>query len=106
MATIPPAAISRQSRLRGFLRQRPAQVPLVTTQEDLFLEQPEFTPILPLAHQPPPSSPEAYQADIAAHVLGPLELSVAGERVSRWSSLKARAVFQYLLIHQDRPIRR
>ena len=38
--------------------------------------------------------------------LGPLELSVAGLRVLRWNSLKARAVFQYLLIHQDRPIRR
>jgi SARP family transcriptional regulator, regulator of embCAB operon len=45
-------------------------------------------------------------ADIAALVLGPLELSVAGWRVLRWDSLKARAVFQYLLIHQGRPVRR
>jgi DNA-binding SARP family transcriptional activator len=45
-------------------------------------------------------------ADVAALVLGPLEVSVAGGRVLRWSSLKARAVFQYLLIHQDRPVRR
>jgi DNA-binding SARP family transcriptional activator len=45
-------------------------------------------------------------ADIAARVLGPLELSVAGVRVLRWSSLKARAVFQYLLLHHGRPVRR
>ena len=51
-------------------------------------------------------APAAPAADVAALVLGPLELSVAGRRVPRWNSLKARAVFQYLLIHQDRPIRR
>lgn len=45
-------------------------------------------------------------ADIEVHVLGPLELSVAGARVRRWTSLKARAVFQYLLMHQGRPVRR
>ena len=53
--------------------------------------------------QHPPDTPAA---DVAALVLGPLELSVAGRRVLRWNSLKARSVFQYLLIHQDRPIRR
>ena len=45
-------------------------------------------------------------ADIAAWTLGPLEVYVAGQRVPRWNSLKAKAVFQYLLIHQHRPIRR
>jgi len=54
----------------------------------------------------PPHTPATPGADVAALVLGPLELSVAGRRVQRWNSLKARAVFQYLLIHQDRPIRR
>jgi DNA-binding SARP family transcriptional activator len=54
----------------------------------------------------PQPAPDASAADVAALVLGPLELSVAGRRVLRWNSLKARAVFQYLLIHQDRPIRR
>jgi DNA-binding SARP family transcriptional activator len=54
----------------------------------------------------PRPAPDAPAADVAALVLGPLELSVAGRRVLRWNSLKARAVFQYLLIHQDRPIRR
>jgi DNA-binding SARP family transcriptional activator len=48
----------------------------------------------------------ATDADIAARVLGPLELTVAGVRVPRWSSLKARAVFQYLLLHHGRPVRR
>jgi DNA-binding SARP family transcriptional activator len=46
------------------------------------------------------------EADIAAATLGPLEVCAAGRRVRRWSSLKARAVFQYLLVHQDRPTRR
>jgi len=45
-------------------------------------------------------------ADVSALLLGPLELTVAGRRVVRWNSLKARAVFQYLLIHHDRPVRR
>lgn len=52
---------------------------------------------------PPATVPEA---DIAASALGPLEVRVAGRRVPRWNSLKARAVFQYLLVHQDRPTRR
>jgi DNA-binding SARP family transcriptional activator len=45
-------------------------------------------------------------ADVAAMTLGPLEVIVAGRRVLRWNSLKARAVFQYLLIHRERPVRR
>lgn len=45
-------------------------------------------------------------ADVAALMLGPLEVDVAGRRVLRWNSLKARAVFQYLLIHRGRPVRR
>jgi DNA-binding SARP family transcriptional activator len=45
-------------------------------------------------------------ADIATWALGPLEVHVAGRRIAKWNSLKARAVFQYLLIHQDRPTRR
>ena len=62
--------------------------------------------IRPAASSRPPPASAAPAADVAALVLGPLELSVAGRRVRRWNSLKARAVFQYLLIHQDRPIRR
>ena len=46
------------------------------------------------------------EADVTALILGPLELSVRGRHVVRWNSLKARAVFQYLLIHRGRPVRR
>ena len=52
---------------------------------------------------PKPGQPEA---DVAAMTLGPLEVIVAGRRVPRWNSLKARAVFQYLLIHRGSPARR
>jgi len=48
----------------------------------------------------------SHEADVTALILGPLELSVAGRHVVRWNSLKARAVFQYLLIHRGRPVRR
>lgn len=69
----------------------------------------EFPPAAPSAQIPTPG-PEAGsvipQADIAALALGPLEVHVAGRPVPRWNSMKARAVFQYLLIHQDRPTRR
>jgi DNA-binding SARP family transcriptional activator len=53
---------------------------------------------LPVASRP--------DADVAAMTLGPLEVIVAGRPVVRWNSLKARAVFQYLIIHRDRPVRR
>ena len=52
---------------------------------------------------PKPGQPDA---DVAAMTLGPLEVIVAGRPVPRWNSLKARAVFQYLLIHRGRPVRR
>lgn len=46
------------------------------------------------------------EADISTLTLGPLELRVAGRRVLKWNSLKARSVFQYLLVHHGRPVRR
>jgi DNA-binding SARP family transcriptional activator len=63
------------------------------------------TPVVIPAGSPPPA-PVVPTADVAAMVLGPLELSVAGRPMPRWNSLKARGVFQYLVIHQDRPVRR
>jgi DNA-binding SARP family transcriptional activator len=68
---------------------------------------PPLPPLLPVApaEPEPPAAPMA-QADVAAHALGPLEVRVGGHLVPRWNSLKARAVFQYLLVHQDRPTRR
>ncbi len=58
----------------------------------------------PSARSPSPAG--APEADAVVMVLGPLELHVAGRHVVRWNNLKARAVFQYLLIHHGRPIRR
>jgi DNA-binding SARP family transcriptional activator len=62
-------------------------------------------PTAPMTREPGPTAvtPSAY---IAARALGPLEVRVAGHLVLKWNSLKARAVFQYLLVHQDRPTRR
>jgi hypothetical protein len=45
-------------------------------------------------------------AEVAACVLGPLDLTVAGHRILKWNSLKARTVFQYLVIQVGRPVRR
>jgi DNA-binding SARP family transcriptional activator len=49
--------------------------------------------------------PTLPDAEVAARVLGPLDLMVAGHRIVRWNSLKARTVFQYLVVH-GRPVRR
>ncbi len=57
-------------------------------------------PVLPVE---PPAVPDA---EVAACVLGPLDLTVAGRRVLRWNSLKARTVFQYLVVQMGRPVRR
>jgi DNA-binding SARP family transcriptional activator len=54
-----------------------------------------------------PAEPTAVPgAEVAACVLGPLDLTVAGNRVLRWNSLKARTVFQYLVVQIGRPVRR
>jgi DNA-binding SARP family transcriptional activator len=57
--------------------------------------------------EPAPAPPAAVPgAEVAACVLGPLDLTVAGQRVLRWNSLKARTVFQYLVMQIGRPVRR
>jgi SARP family transcriptional regulator, regulator of embCAB operon len=81
----------------------PAPVPAVPPA--VLLSVPPAVPPGPPAAPDPPTAPTA-QADVAAHALGPLEVRVGGNLVPRWNSLKARAVFQYLLVHQDRPTRR
>jgi hypothetical protein len=59
------------------------------------------------AIQAPAAVPETEtEAGVAACVLGPLDLTVAGHRVLRWNSLKARTVFQYLVVQIGRPVRR
>jgi len=67
--------------------------------------EPEHPPA-PLVVPDPEPAAATPSVDIAALALGPLEVHVAGRLVPKWASLKARAVFQYLLIHQDRPTRR
>jgi DNA-binding SARP family transcriptional activator len=95
----------RSGWLRGLLRQGQAQMPPAMA-EHPPPEPGELIASVPLAYEPGSPLPQTDHADIAAHILGPLELTVAGTRVPRWTSLKARAIFQYLLIHQDRPVRR
>jgi len=58
------------------------------------------TPVSPSPHI------DTADVDVDVRVLGPLEVAVHGHRITRWASLKARAVFQYLVIHADRPVRR
>jgi DNA-binding SARP family transcriptional activator len=106
MTVRPAVGTGRRGWLRRLIHRQQAPVVLDTTPEedlpkrleltghDLYVPRHAYTPI------------EIPNADIAARVLGPLELNVAGTRVFRWSSLKARAIFQYLLIHLGRPIRR
>ncbi len=55
---------------------------------------------------PPAQQPAVPEAEVAACVLGPMDLTVAGQRVLRWNSLKARTVFQYLVLQMGRPVRR
>jgi DNA-binding SARP family transcriptional activator len=56
----------------------------------------------------PTPEPQAVapEAGVAACVLGPLDLTVAGHRIRKWNSLKARTVFEYLVIRVGRPVRR
>jgi DNA-binding SARP family transcriptional activator len=76
---------------------------------------PQATPAAPapvavppvIGVEPAPAEPAAVPgAEVAACVLGPLDLTVAGHRVLRWNSLKARTVFQYLVVQIGRPVRR
>lgn len=92
----------RTGQLREiFRRSRAGSQPMAERREPAVRE-PEFT----LASTASVNDYPVPEADIAALALGPLEVRVAGQRVPRWASLKARTVFQYLLIHRDRPTRR
>jgi DNA-binding SARP family transcriptional activator len=94
----------RTGTLRDFLRRGRAASRPVTRRAEPVTSEPE--PISVSVSGIPVTGHPAPEADIAASALGPLEVRVAGRRVPRWNSLKARAVFQYLLVHQDRPTRR
>lgn len=108
-ADTPPADISPRislaNRLREiFRRSADTRRPTETT-EPAAGEQTTSLPALSVDRFAKPIVPTP-MADIATWALGPLEVHVAGRRIPKWNSLKARAVFQYLLIHQDRPTRR
>lgn len=62
--------------------------------------------IIPAPSAQSPSLTGGPETDAEVLTLGPLELHVAGRHVVRWNNLKARAVFQYLLVHHGRPVRR
>ncbi|HLK74942.1 MAG TPA: BTAD domain-containing putative transcriptional regulator [Streptosporangiaceae bacterium] len=101
-----PQAESRRrvGPLRDLLRRGRAPAPPVVHLTGPAASEPEPisvpVPAIPVTADPAP------EADITASALGPLEVRVAGRCVPRWNNLKARAVFQYLLVHQDRPTRR
>ena len=120
-----PARTRRQLK-QMFRRGRPGSRPAEDAPERVWPEPFALKPLIPeplVPHQADPGPmpepgpipepgpvpvpvPAAADADIAASALGPLEIRVGGRRVPRWNSSKARAVFQYLLVHQDRPTRR
>ncbi len=100
----PVPSVSRRGYRRLF-RRGYGPAPNVAEREPLAVP---FDPAgrLALAGESAPPAPGAGQADIAALLLGPFEVRVAGSRVLKWTSLKARAILQYLLVHRDRPVRR
>lgn len=44
--------------------------------------------------------------EVAVAVLGPLEVRIRGERVTAWGAQKSRSLFEYLILHAGRQIRR
>src|SRR5512146_2031066 len=98
---------ARNRRLTGqfldiFRRGRSGERNAAPGPEPVPSPQPQLqSPSQPRPEPEPAPAPAVPDADIAASALGPLEVHVAGRRVPRWTSLKARAVFQYLLIHRE-----
>jgi DNA-binding SARP family transcriptional activator len=52
------------------------------------------------------SAPAVEVVEVMAAVLGPFEVRVCGKRVSGWGGQKNRTLFQYLLLHPERPVHR
>jgi DNA-binding SARP family transcriptional activator len=50
--------------------------------------------------------PAGLATEVAVAVLGPLEVTIRGERVTAWGAQKSRALFEYLILHAGRQIRR
>jgi DNA-binding SARP family transcriptional activator len=60
------------------------------------------------AARQPETSPDrgAQSTQITIRALGPLEITIHGERVAGWGAQKSRTLFQYLVLHAGRPARR
>jgi DNA-binding SARP family transcriptional activator len=67
------------------------------------------TPAVPVPAVPAPAVPH-YAPDhplvLVAGVLGPLEITIGGQRVDRWRSRKGRALLTQLLLHSGHPLDR
>jgi DNA-binding SARP family transcriptional activator len=50
--------------------------------------------------------PPGPATEVTVAVLGSLEVTIQGRRVTGWGSQKSRTLFQYLVLHADRPARR
>jgi DNA-binding SARP family transcriptional activator len=104
----PPGAGGQQAVRRGRLRRVFSRGPAGPGNAEAW-PAPQEPPTPPVTCLEPVSAipaPDPADAEVATCVLGPLDLTVAGHRVLRWSSLKARTVFQYLVIQIGRPVRR
>ncbi len=60
----------------------------------------------PAAGRSPPIHDAKPAPDVTVAVLGPLEVAVREIRIARWGSQKNRTLFEYLVLHVDRPVRR
>lgn len=109
-AGLPSGGGHRGINLVGWLQQ-------IRRRDPVLLESPGPTPVrvppesIPHTTTPPsilvPASIISQaSADVAARILGPLELVVGGRRILRWHSFKAKTLLQYFLINEGRPVRR
>jgi DNA-binding SARP family transcriptional activator len=105
---VPSAPRDRKRRLRRWWAPGPGPPGPAGAIAQATPTVPAQTAVPPvIGAEPAPTEPAAVPgAEVAACVLGPLDLTVAGNRVLRWNSLKARTVFQYLVVQIGRPVRR
>ena len=63
---------------------------------------------VPLTARQSDISPDsgASSTEITVRALGPLEITIQGQRVAGWGAQKSRTLFQYLVLHAGRPARR
>lgn len=69
-----------------------------------FAATPDPAPGTRLSRAPPiQADPDAA---VWVRVLGPFDLTVVGQRIAKWPSLKARGLLQYLVLDPSHPVRR